>query len=440
MEKKKLNLFDLISISVGAIIGSGIFAMLGVGVMYSGRGVILAVALAMALNFIQGIRNYILTSVFVLPGGWYDQTALTQPPLLIGVQAIAQITYSFSMSVAALALTSYLSIVFPAIEPYQKYVAVAIVTLFYAIALKGNKFLSVFQNIMTVSMYIALALFIVYGFINYDSEAVHSAPFLPQGVSGLAMGIAMMSYTCSGYNMPMNFMKDAENPKKNVPKSMLLSVIIAGALYVLLAIAATNTFSYDELSGQNIGYIAKGIMPKGVYMFFIFGGAVFALATTLLSNIGGLGYPIYVSAKDGWLPKVLTKTTKSGYPWVVNLILYFVAVVPILGNFSLENLVSFITIPSTIALFFGNIVTWNIPKRFPKAWGENSLHMSETVYHIFLVLALISGLFFTVATFSVNSVPIMIINVVMTVAIFLYAHLRYKSGKIHLSSRDIYSE
>ena len=51
--EKKLNLFDLISIGVGCIVGSGIFALLGVGIAFTGRGIVIALFLAMFLCVLQ---------------------------------------------------------------------------------------------------------------------------------------------------------------------------------------------------------------------------------------------------------------------------------------------------------------------------------------------------------------------------------------------------
>lgn len=47
--EKKLNLFDLISIGVGCIVGSGVFALMGVGIAYTGRGIVLALFLGNGL-------------------------------------------------------------------------------------------------------------------------------------------------------------------------------------------------------------------------------------------------------------------------------------------------------------------------------------------------------------------------------------------------------
>lgn len=212
-EKKKLNVFDLSSVGIGSIIGAGIFSMLGTGIYYGGRGVTIAVALAMIMVFLQHIRKPIMAAVFVLPGGNYDQDALTLPAFFTGANALMTIIGNLSLSVFGISITSYLTTLVPALVDYQKIVAVIAITLFFAVSIPGTKFLSLIQNIIVVLMYLALGIFVLFGFINLD-PSVMQEPFLPRGVTGLLMSIAMMSFTCSGGTTIINLTAEAKNPKK----------------------------------------------------------------------------------------------------------------------------------------------------------------------------------------------------------------------------------
>lgn len=437
---KQMTVFDLVSIGVGSVIGAGIFSMLGTGIYFSGRSVVLALIFGMLLVFVEYIRPFILSAVFVLPGGAYDQSSLTLPPVLIGAGALITIIGNFGTSVSGLAIASYIAQLVPVLGPYQQVMAFIIMTAFYAISIGGNKFLAKFQNIMAVCMYAALALFIIFGFVNRDSAAVSSAPYMPQGVTGLLMGTAMMSFACNGATILPNYTKDAENPKKTIPMALALSTIVGAGIYALLGFAATSALPYDQIAGQNMGFIAQQIMPGGVYVFFVVGGAIFALATTILGGIGGLKWPILSSAQDGWLPHVFTKTTKNGYPWVIMLLMYLISAVPIIGGFSLDSIVSLILVPAAISSIAGNIINWNLPKQFPKAWSENSLHLSVGGYHVLLVLSTIAAVVLTVFTLATQQLPMILANLAMTAFLFIFAAVRYRSGKVHLASRDIYKE
>ncbi len=118
-EGKKMNVFDLVSIDVGSVIGAGIFSMLGTGIYFSGRSVVIALLLGMFLVFLEYIRPFILAAVFDLPGGTYDQSALTMPPVLIGAGALTTIIGNFGISVSGIAIAGYLAQLIPALAPYH---------------------------------------------------------------------------------------------------------------------------------------------------------------------------------------------------------------------------------------------------------------------------------------------------------------------------------
>ena len=65
---KKMNLFDLISVGVGSIIGAGIFAMLSTGVSLTGRSIGIAVIFSMVLMCLQYVRSMFTASMFKLDG------------------------------------------------------------------------------------------------------------------------------------------------------------------------------------------------------------------------------------------------------------------------------------------------------------------------------------------------------------------------------------
>ena len=438
-EKKKLGLFDLTSIGVGSIIGSGIFSMLGIGIYYTGRGIVLALVIAMFAVYLEYIRSSLVSATFEMKGGSYAQSALLLPPFFTGAGALIMVISNLGMSVQAIAMASYIAQLVPALANMQKLVAAVIMTLFFAISIRGSGLIAKVQNLMVVLMYVALGLFIVFGIIHFD-PATTVEPFIPNGTVGLLTATAMMSFTCNGATNIVNLSDDAANPKKNVPNAILLSTVICTVVYALIGFAATSSLSSGEVAGQNLGFIAQRIMPSGVYYFFVVGGAIFALATSLLGGISAMRWPIVASAQDGWLPAVFTKTTKSGTPWTVMLMMYLIGIVPIIGGFSLESIVSLILVPAAISSIAGNLITWNMPKKYPKAWAENAWHMSEGMYHFFLILSTVAAIILTVFTLTTQTMGGILANLGMAAFLYIFGYLRYKSGKVHLAARDVYSE
>lgn len=112
--QKKLNLFDLTSIGVGCIVGSGIFALLGVGIAYTGRGIVSALFLAMFLCVLQSISLPMLTNIFELDGGDYAINSLIAPQVVAGANVGRDVLFrAGSLAVGVLAIAQYMTLLLP---------------------------------------------------------------------------------------------------------------------------------------------------------------------------------------------------------------------------------------------------------------------------------------------------------------------------------------
>lgn len=430
MDKKKLNLFDLTSLGVGTIIGAGIFSMLGYGIAYTGRGIVVTLFLSMLLVVLQSVRYPILTRVFDLDGGMYGYNALTNPKIYVGFSAASDLFFKVgSQSVTALSIVQYLTVLFPAIGNYARLVAILVLTVFYLIAIAGDKFAAQIQNVMVVLMYIALGLFVVFGFMNMDPSAYQGEPMFPNGVNGMLMATALMSYTCNGFQYVINMGRAAEKPKRNIPLAFLLSALIAAALYALIGFSATHAYPYSTIAGMNLGDIAKMMMPNTLYTFFVVGGALFALSTSLLGGISSGYRPLVASAKDGWFPAILAKETKSGKPYIFGL-MYLMGLIPLALGLKLNDLVTMSLIPSGLLIIVSNFYAMNVPTKFEKEWRESGIKMSVGLYRFLLVISMVASMILVAYCFLSNSFKIAV--VIVTIAIFAYGALRSRSKNVNI--------
>ena len=70
---------------IGNCIGSGIFVSMGVGIGYTGKSIPLALIIANIVVFFAYFYKSLMAGMFTMPGGRYSQTALIQPPILVGL-------------------------------------------------------------------------------------------------------------------------------------------------------------------------------------------------------------------------------------------------------------------------------------------------------------------------------------------------------------------
>lgn len=429
-EKKKLGRFDIYSLGVGGAIGSGIFVMMGLGIGFTGRSIFLAVGIGCIYMLLAYLFHPIMSSLFVLPGGEYDMKAMLMSPTLTGVSAFFTYFNGLSMAMYALAIVDYAKMVFPGIEPYGKIIAVVIMTLFFASTIKGSKFVSMLVNVMTVVLLSAITLFVVVGLPKVNAGG-NGEPFFLNGGLGFIQAISIMSWACQGTTMaPVSMMGNTKNARRIIPTTIIFITITVAIVYALMGVVASGVLPVEEVAGQNLALVAKHIFPDWLYVIFILGGAVFAIATSLLGGIQMLRYPCIQVAEDGWVPAVFKKTTKGGFPWVIQAVFYLVSVLPIILDFSLDAIVSLVMIPSMLFNVYLNLKLIKVVKDYPQQWKTSVFHMPKPVFNVLCVLGSACAAIVAYNLFSTLTPSDMIVCLIIIAVCVGLAILRLKTGAV----------
>ncbi|MFN8344242.1 MAG: amino acid permease [Spirosomataceae bacterium] len=133
----------------------------------------------------------------------------------------------------------------------------------------------------------------------------HWQPFLPHGASGVLMGVSAVFYAYIGFDAIATVSEECINPRRDVPKAIFYSLAISTVLYVLVALVITGMVNYRELNvGDPLAYVF-GKFPQMRWLTGVvsFGG-VMAIASILLVYL--IGQPrIWMSmSRDGLMPPI----------------------------------------------------------------------------------------------------------------------------------------
>lgn len=272
-----------------------------------------------------------------------------------------------------------------------------------------------------------------------NPSAYAGEPMLPNGIQGLVMSVALMSYTCNGFQYVVNMGKSAENPTRNIPLAFCLSALVGAAIYGLIGFAATHAFSFGEIGGKNLGGIAEMMMPNALYLFFLIGGAIFALATSMVGGIISGYRPLMACARDGWLPAILARRTKCGNVPYVQAVLYVMSMVPILVGLDLGAVATICLFPGAFRKMFVNIYAMTVPQRFETAWKNSGMNISIGMYRFLLVIGSVAALLLCVFYFISNK-DLQILMILVALGIAVYSFLCCKFGNIQAAVKKEYSE
>ena len=391
-------------------------------------------------DFTQTEKIDFADAIVVFQGeeGAYSQQALLQPPLLVGVSAISTIFTGLAFAMYALSIVEYASTVFPQIIPYGKWIAVAIITVFFITTFFGGKFMGKFNLILVAVLMISLFVYVVVGLpqVDFTTANPFGEGYFKGGATGFVMAVAMMSFACQGATMPIAMTADAKDPKRSLPKAILLASFVVMAIYCLIGIVSVGILPVEQVADKSLGVVAKEIFPYGVFVVFIIGGACFAIATSLYGAIASVQHPLMATIEDGWLPAFLGKKNKKGYPWVMMLVLYVIAIVPIFVDVGLQDLISLMMIPIMVLNLVNNVLMFRLVKKYPEAWNKSFFHMPKWAFGVTMAMAILCDLLISVALFTTMESGDQYLILVMLAVLFGYSFYRIKSGKVNLSDLE----
>jgi amino acid transporter len=203
----------------------------------------------------------------------------------------------------------------------------AITALVY-IGIRESKFAG---NAMTI-LKIGIILLVIFLGAFYVVPANWS-PFAPHGVRGVMMGVSAVFFAYIGFDALSTTAEECKNPRRDLPRAMIYSLVICTVLYIALALVLTGMVSYTKLNvgdplafvfgeaGANIPWVAGVIAVS----------AVIALATVFL--VFQIGQPRLWMAmsRDGLLPQIFSSIhPRFKTPWFATIITGLVVAIPAL--------------------------------------------------------------------------------------------------------------
>jgi len=203
-------------------------------------------------------------------------------------------------------------------------ITVAITILVY-IGIRESKLVG---NAMTI-LKIAIVLLVIVLGAFYVTPA-NWTPFAPNGVGGVMASVAAVFFAYIGFDALSTTAEECENPRRDLPRAMIYSLVICTVLYIALALVLTGMENYTNLNvGDPLAFVFRDKLPwvSGVIAV----SAVVALATVFL--VFQIGQPRLWMAmsRDGLLPKIFSSIhPRFQTPWFATIITGIVVAVPAL--------------------------------------------------------------------------------------------------------------
>ncbi len=346
--KRSLTASQLVTLGIGAIVGTGIFVITGqAAAMYAGPGLTISFLISALGCVMAGLCYAEFAAMIPVAGSVYSYSYTTMGEILawfIGWTLILE--YLFACSSVAVGWSGYMVSLLDEwgiYLPHQireatfdhignewvwtgsliNFPAVCIIGIVSALLIGGIKQSALINNIIVVIKVGVILLFIGFGLSYVDTSNWH--PYIPQntgefgyfGWSGILRGAGVVFYAYLGFDALSTAAQEARNPQKDIPQGILWSLIICAILYVSVTAVLTGIVNYKELNVPAPIALAIDSVGSGLAWLspFIKLGAVAGLSSVILVMMLGQSRIYYAISKDGLLPKIFSKIhQKRGIP------------------------------------------------------------------------------------------------------------------------------
>ncbi|MEO7674052.1 MAG: amino acid permease, partial [Pyrinomonadaceae bacterium] len=243
--RRDITLIDAVGIGLGAIIGAGIFVVTGVAAGVAGPAFIIGLIIAGIAATCNALSSAELAATYPQSGGTYEYGyQLLHPILGFAAGWMFLASKLAAGGTVALGFGAYFSQLVPAMP--AQYAAIIAAILLTAANLFGIKKAGRFNTVIVAVTLLALVCFVIVGIPSFD--LVNLSPFAPTGFFGIAESAALLFFAYTGYARIATLGEEVHEPKKTIPRAVIITIIISVILYLAVAMVAVGSVGSATLS------------------------------------------------------------------------------------------------------------------------------------------------------------------------------------------------
>ncbi len=306
-QEKKLSLLQASAMAIGTMIGASIFSIFGYGVKIAGNGLPFAFflsglyALMVAYSYAYMGRKLISNAGPIA----FIQRAFGDSPLVGALSILMWFSYVISIALFAISFAGYfLPLIHLNYPVFHTAVEVLVIALFGAISFFGGS-----QAVGKLEFWIVLTkLLILLTFIVAGLSVIHidylKPHFNEQYLKGILNASVVFFLSYMGFGLITNISENIENPTKNVPRAIYLSIFVVMVVYIGVAVAALGALPVPEIVKYAENALAVAAEPAlGKLGFLLLSiGAIISISSALNATIYTGANASYALMRDGYIP------------------------------------------------------------------------------------------------------------------------------------------
>jgi APA family basic amino acid/polyamine antiporter len=359
--RKTLSWPHLVALGVGAIVGTGIYTLTGVGAERAGPAVILAFAIAGAVCACAALAYAEMATMIPAAGSAYtfSYAALGEGiAWIVGWSLILE--YSLACSTVSVGWAGYLVGWIESLGMHLPHAilagphdggivnlpAVIVALSIMGMLIAGTRESATLNVLLVIIKLSALALFVAFALPAFDTSHLH--PFMPYGFGsvetagkkhGVMAAAAIVFFAFYGFDAVATSAEETKNPGRDLTIGIIGSMVVCTFIYMLVGISAVGALPYQALgnSSEPLALVLRVLgHPLAAYLIAL--AAIVALPSVILVMMYGQSRIFFVMARDGLLPRSLARVSpRTGTPVLITL-LTGVSIAAIAGIFKLDEI------------------------------------------------------------------------------------------------------
>jgi basic amino acid/polyamine antiporter, APA family len=373
--RRAVGALDLTALGIGAIIGTGIFVIIGEAITESGPAIVIAFALAGVTCVFSALSYAELASSLPVSGSAYTYAYATMGELLawiIGWDLVLE--YGVAVAAVAVGWGSYFTELLDSLFGITLSDAVSLppgeggdvnvpslllVMAAAALLVSGVRHSARTNTVMVITKIAVLLFFIVVAFSAFSGD--NFSNFAPNGFGGVETAAALIFFAYIGFDAVSTGSEETKRPQRDLPIAIVGSLLIATVLYILVAVAAVGALPASQLAGDTAPLSTALSEGAGIGWGadVVSFGALVAISSVVLTMLYGQTRIAYSMCRDGLLPKRLARIWDRTQVPVILTLLFAVPIGLIAAFLPLSEIAKLVNIGTLFAFLIVNLaVIW----------------------------------------------------------------------------------
>jgi len=306
--QKPIGFWSAVSMGVGAMVGAGIFALLGEASAIAGSAVYLSFIIGGIVALSSAYSLGKLGAAFPSSGGIIEYLSQSYGiGFFTGTMSIMLYFAAIvSLSLIAKAFSNYAVTFLPASASaiWHPIFSAGIIVLFVLINLEGARDVAIWERLTVALKFIVLCVLSVAGIAVLNPDLLTPDKY-PQ-TSNIFYSLAVTFFAFEGFRVITNTAEDMPDPSRTLPKAMMAAVIIVMLLYVAISFSVFGNLPVEKVIAAKDFALAQAALPVfgNVGFTVVTITALIATASAINANLYAVTNVTYQLAKEGELPQV----------------------------------------------------------------------------------------------------------------------------------------